>query len=65
MEWVGTANCGGTKSLNVSSPSGRMSGPGGPLAGAGAAARRSRVWVEAGATNPWVEEGAGCVAGAP
>ena len=41
MEWVGTANCGGVKSLNVSSPSGRMSGPGGPLAEA--AARESRV----------------------
>ena len=36
---------GGVKSLNVSSPSDRMSGPGGTLAGAGAeaAARRSRV----------------------
>ena len=67
MEWVGTANCGGAKSMNVSSPSSRMSGPGGPLAGAGAeaAARQSRVWVDAGATNPGVKEGAGCVAGAP
>ena len=43
MEWVGTANCGGMKSLKVSSPSGRKSGPGGPWADAGAAARRSRV----------------------
>ena len=38
MECVGTANCGGVKSLNDSSLSGRMSGPGGPLAAA--AARR-------------------------
>ena len=59
MECVGTANCGGVKSLNNSSPSGRMSGPGGPLAAA--AARRSLEW----AARPWVEEGAGCVAGFP
>ena len=67
MEWVRTANCGGTKSANVSSPSGRISGPGGLVgcAEAVAAARRSQVWVAAGAVYPWVEGGAGCVAGAP
>ena len=32
---------------------------------AGAAARRSRVWVAAGAVYPWVEGGAGCMAGIP
>ena len=32
---------------------------------AGAAARRSRVWVAAEAVYPWVEGGAGCMAGAP
>ena len=54
---------GGVKSLNNSSPSGRMSGPGGPLAEA--AARRSLEWAAVGAAHPWVEEGAGCVAGVP
>ena len=63
MECVGTANCGGVKSLNNSSPSGRMSGPGGPLAAA--AARRSLEWAADRAPRPWVEEGAGCVAGVP
>ena len=63
MECVGTANCGGVKSLNDSSPSGRMSGPGGPLAAA--AARRSLTWAAVGAARPWVEEGAGCVAVVP
>ena len=67
MEWIETANCGGTKSANVSSPSGRVPGPGGPVgcAGAVAAAGLSRVWVAAGAAYPRVEGGAGCVAGAP
>ena len=54
---------GGVKSLNNSSPSGRMSGPGGLLAEA--AARRSLEWAVVGAARPWVEEGAGCVAGVP
>ena len=63
MECVGMANCGGVKSLNNSSPSGRMSGPGGPLAEA--AARRSLEWAAVGVARPLVEEGAGCVAGVP
>ena len=54
---------GGVKSLNDSSPSGRMSGPGGPLAAA--AARRSLTWAAVRAARPWVEEGAGCVAVVP
>ena len=54
---------GGVKSLNDSSSSGRMSGPGGPLAAA--AARRSLTWAAVGAARPWVEEGAGCVAVVP
>ena len=63
MECVGTANCGGVKSLNNSSPSGRKSGPGGPLAAA--AAKQSLEWAAVGAVRPWVEEVAGCVAGVP
>ena len=54
-ECVGTANCGGVKSLNDSSPSGRMSGPGGPLAVG--AARRSLTWAAVRAARPWVEGG--------
>ena len=62
-ECVGTANCGGVKSLNDSSPSGRMSGPGGPLAAG--AARRSLTWAAVRAAHPWVEGGGGCVAVVP
>ena len=32
---------------------------------AAAAARRSLEWAAVGAACPWVEEGAGCVAGVP
>ena len=66
MDWVGTANCGGQKSVKVSSPAGRRLVPGGLMGWVGGCTWSPWIRVAGGtdgALCPWVGYGGGCLAG--